>query len=242
MQGEHRVASGKIPTGSRVGGAGGERRPGVHHSRDRRRACRGDRRREISAALRPRPRPAHAPRHPARDRPSQYADLREQDEAQKSSHSRKRVLTYRAVRTRGWLYVRYRAGTGSCTTCATTRRGRAPGMTVLLVQDDRARRQSAVVRDGAACGTPSGRSPDRPAAPRDGLFLHADYYYEGPSSFLCIRQRTYGQVSIDPFRRLQPQARTACSSTWSAGCFQIPARLPTWLRKTASSRPLIAPA
>jgi hypothetical protein len=30
----------------------------------------------------------------------------------------------------------------------------------------------------------------------------ADYYYDGPWSFLCIRRRTYGQVSVDNFRAL----------------------------------------
>jgi hypothetical protein len=34
-----------------------------------------------------------------------------------------------------------------------------------------------------------------------GWSCSADYYYEGPWSFLCIRQRTFGQVSIDRFRR-----------------------------------------
>ncbi len=38
----------------------------------------------------------------------------------------------------------------------------------------------------------------------------ADYYYEGPWSFLCIRRRTYGQVSIDRFRRL---ASTGCQTS-----------------------------
>ncbi len=42
---------------------------------------------------------------------------------------------------------------------------------------------------------------DRPLAVR-GWSCSADYYYEGPWSFLCIRRRTYGQVSIDHFRRL----------------------------------------
>jgi uncharacterized protein (DUF3084 family) len=30
----------------------------------------------------------------------------------------------------------------------------------------------------------------------------ADYYFDGPWSFLCIRRRTYGQVSVDNFRAL----------------------------------------
>jgi N-acetylglucosamine-6-sulfatase len=36
--------------------------------------------------------------------------LRGQDEASNSGHSLKRVMTYRAVRTPGWLYVRYHGG------------------------------------------------------------------------------------------------------------------------------------
>ena len=39
----------------------------------------------------------------------------------------------------------------------------------------------------------------------------ADYYYEGPWSFLCIRRGTYGQVSIDRFHRRRRPAR-ACAS------------------------------
>jgi hypothetical protein len=36
----------------------------------------------------------------------------------------------------------------------------------------------------------------------------ADYYDGGPWSFLCIRRRTYGQVSIDHFRRLPDRRST----------------------------------
>ena len=42
---------------------------------------------------------------------------------------------------------------------------------------------------------------DRPLPVR-GWSCSADYYYEGPWSFLCIHRRTHGQVSIDRFRRL----------------------------------------
>jgi hypothetical protein len=46
-----------------------------------------------------------------------------------------------------------------------------------------------------------GRQIDRPVAlPR--WSCTADYYYDGPWSFLCIRRRTYGQVSVDNFRAL----------------------------------------
>ena len=34
----------------------------------------------------------------------------------------------------------------------------------------------------------------------------ADYYYDGPWSFLCIRRGTYGQVSVDRFRELSQAA------------------------------------
>jgi hypothetical protein len=44
-----------------------------------------------------------------------------------------------------------------------------------------------------------------------GWSCSADYYYDGPWSFLCIRRRTYGQVSIDHFKRLSP--RGAASAT-----------------------------
>jgi N-acetylglucosamine-6-sulfatase len=39
-----------------------------------------------------------------------YANLRDQDEASNRGRALKRVMTYRAVRTAGWLYVRYRGG------------------------------------------------------------------------------------------------------------------------------------
>ena len=41
---------------------------------------------------------------------SRYAGRREQDEAGTGGRSLRRVMTYRAVRTPGWLYVRYRGG------------------------------------------------------------------------------------------------------------------------------------
>ena len=41
---------------------------------------------------------------------SRYASPRDQDEARNSGRSLRRVMTYRAVRTPGWLYVRYRGG------------------------------------------------------------------------------------------------------------------------------------
>ena len=41
---------------------------------------------------------------------SKYVSLRDQDEARNSGRSLRRVMTYRAVRTPGWLYVRYRGG------------------------------------------------------------------------------------------------------------------------------------
>ena len=44
-----------------------------------------------------------------------------------------------------------------------------------------------------------GRQIDHPL-PVPGWSCTADYYYEGPWSFLCIRARTYGQVSVDRFR------------------------------------------
>jgi arylsulfatase A-like enzyme len=39
-----------------------------------------------------------------------YATLRDQDEASNARNSLRRVMTYRAVRLPGWLYVRYRGG------------------------------------------------------------------------------------------------------------------------------------
>jgi N-acetylglucosamine-6-sulfatase len=39
-----------------------------------------------------------------------YAGLRDQDEASNRGGSLKRVMTYRAIRTPGWLYVRYHGG------------------------------------------------------------------------------------------------------------------------------------
>ena len=44
-----------------------------------------------------------------------------------------------------------------------------------------------------------------------GWSCAADYYYEGPWSFLCIRRRTYGQVSIDHFRPLPDRRLTLAS-------------------------------
>jgi N-acetylglucosamine-6-sulfatase len=41
---------------------------------------------------------------------SRYASLRDQDEASNQRGALRRVTTYRAVRTPGWLYVRYRGG------------------------------------------------------------------------------------------------------------------------------------
>lgn len=41
---------------------------------------------------------------------SRYANLRDQDESANPGRSLKRVLTYRAIRTSAWLYVRYRGG------------------------------------------------------------------------------------------------------------------------------------
>jgi hypothetical protein len=35
-----------------------------------------------------------------------------------------------------------------------------------------------------------------------GWSCMADYFYDGPWSILCIRRRTYGQVSVDRFRPL----------------------------------------
>jgi hypothetical protein len=36
-----------------------------------------------------------------------------------------------------------------------------------------------------------------------GWYCMADYLYDGPWSMLCIRRRTYGQVSVDRFRPLR---------------------------------------
>jgi hypothetical protein len=47
-----------------------------------------------------------------------------------------------------------------------------------------------------------GSDVDRPLRVR-GWSCTADYYYDGPWSFLCIRRRTHGQVSIDRFRRVR---------------------------------------
>jgi hypothetical protein len=47
-----------------------------------------------------------------------------------------------------------------------------------------------------------GRQIDHPLAVR-GWSCTADYYYEGPWSFLCIRRHTYGQVSVDHFIALR---------------------------------------
>lgn len=43
----------------------------------------------------------------------------------------------------------------------------------------------------------------------------ADYYYDGPWSFLCIRERTYGQVSIDRFHHL-PGRVSGCGARLAA--------------------------
>ena len=52
-----------------------------------------------------------------------------------------------------------------------------------------------------------GSQIDRPLRVR-GWPCTADYHYEGPWSFLCIRTRTYGQVSIDNFRHLLDRRST----------------------------------
>jgi hypothetical protein len=44
-----------------------------------------------------------------------------------------------------------------------------------------------------------GRQIEYPVA-MPGWPCTADYYYDGPWSFLCINQRTYGHVSVDNFR------------------------------------------
>lgn len=44
-----------------------------------------------------------------------------------------------------------------------------------------------------------GKQIDHPVAVH-GWPCAADYYFDGPWSFLCISQRTYGQVSIDSLR------------------------------------------
>jgi hypothetical protein len=44
-----------------------------------------------------------------------------------------------------------------------------------------------------------GRQIEHPVAV-PGWSCTADYYYDGPWSFLCIRRRTFGQVSVDSFR------------------------------------------
>ena len=61
-----------------------------------------------------------------------------------------------------------------------------------------------------------GSQIDRPLRVR-GWSCTADYYYEGPWSFLCIRRRTYGQVSIDHFRRLPDRRLTLASDIFDVG-------------------------
>ena len=46
-----------------------------------------------------------------------------------------------------------------------------------------------------------GSQIDRPVRV-PGWSCTADYFYEGPWSFLCIRRRTHGQVSVEDFRAL----------------------------------------
>ena len=48
--------------------------------------------------------------------------------------------------------------------------------------------------------------------PVPGWSCTADYFYDGPWSFLCIRGRTHGQVSIDRFRAVSRPA--AASGRW----------------------------
>jgi hypothetical protein len=48
-----------------------------------------------------------------------------------------------------------------------------------------------------------GAEIDRPLRVR-GWSCTADYYYDGPWSFLCISRRTHGQVSIEHFREGTP--------------------------------------
>jgi hypothetical protein len=62
-----------------------------------------------------------------------------------------------------------------------------------------------------------GNHVDRPLRV-PGWSCTADYYFEGPWSFLCIRKHTYGQVSVDYFRRL-PRAAIAlpCRRAWGPG-------------------------
>jgi hypothetical protein len=40
-----------------------------------------------------------------------------------------------------------------------------------------------------------------------GWSCTADYYYDGPWSFLCVRRRSHGHVSIDRFRRVPERDR-----------------------------------
>lgn len=64
-----------------------------------------------------------------------------------------------------------------------------------------------------------GRQVDHPL-PVPGWSCTADYFYDGPWSFLCIRRRTYGQVSIDRFRAV---SRSAAASEMAArrACFPL---------------------
>ena len=50
-----------------------------------------------------------------------------------------------------------------------------------------------------------GRQIDYPLAV-PGWPCTADYYFDGPWSFLCIRRRTYGQLSVDNFRAARVSA------------------------------------
>ena len=49
-----------------------------------------------------------------------------------------------------------------------------------------------------------------------GWSCTADYYFDGPWSFLCIRRRTYGQVSIDHVRQ-HPDRRLTIASHFFDG-------------------------
>ena len=61
---------------------------------------------------------------------SRFASLRDQDEVPNRGCALRRVMTYRAVRTPGWLYVRYRSGETRSTTSAGTPRRCAPGTAI----------------------------------------------------------------------------------------------------------------
>jgi hypothetical protein len=49
-----------------------------------------------------------------------------------------------------------------------------------------------------------------------GWSCMADYFYDGPWSFLCIRKGSHGQVSIDRFLRTEP-FRTLCPPAANRG-------------------------